>query len=265
MILATPTCYIFINIQKLIMKEVIYKEIKDTLKDLDLVLFRGGEFVSNAIAWLEAFAIHRPNITDYVIAPDAFTHCGIVLSRELVDDDRLDPDKLYIFESTMSGPLNDNVLNIDGKAFLGVQIRELDSVVTEYNASPGTRVAFAHLNRRLLHDVWGDSQETLSTQLTDLVHRYEGVRYDANPISLISTIFNLFRICRRVAENLAGTEDWLFCSELVAVIYKALGLFPASVEPKNVVPMDFIGYEQDCVCESGIPVIVNEPFYVVTS
>jgi len=208
------------------MKEEVYGEIKETLRDLDLVLFRGREFVSNAIAWFQSLDIQRPNVAEFAIDERAFTHCGFVITRELVNDERLEPGKLYIMESTMSGPLNDNVLNINGESFLGVQIRNLDDVVREYNALPGTRVAFGRLDRPTLRKLQKMPQGELSVRLTNLVHRFEGTRYDANPISLLSTIFNIFRFCRKDVEDFTGTEDWLFCSEFVALIYKMIGIFP---------------------------------------
>ena len=66
-------------------------------------------------------------------------------------------------------------------------------------------------------------------------------------------------------EDLLDTGKWLFCSELVAMIYKKLGLFPPNVEPKNVVPMDFIGYDVDLPAGGGIPVIVEKLIYVRTN
>jgi len=41
--------------------------------------------------------------------------------------------------------------------------------------------------------------------------------------------------------------------------------FSDNVEPKNVVPMDFLGYDIDSSIYGGIPVIVKAPFYVKTT
>ena len=82
--------------------------------------------------------------------------------------------------------------------------------------------------------------------------KYNGITYDANCWSLLSSIIPFLRPKRDHIEQFLNTDDWLFCSELVAEIYVKLGIFPDTVDPKNVVPMDFIGYDLDHVDSGGI-------------
>ena len=50
-----------------------------------------------------------------------------------------------------------------------------------------------------------------------------------------------------------GGDAFYFCSELVAYIYKKLGIVSQDVNPHEVVPMYFLGYDRD-----GMRDIVDE-------
>ena len=50
--------------------------------------------------------------------------------------------------------------------------------------------------------------------------------------------------------------DLQFCSELVARVYQKLGIIDQNLDPEDVTPVDFLGYDQD-----GIPKLVKDPVY----
>lgn len=52
-------------------------------------------------------------------------------------------------------------------------------------------------------------------------------------------------------------DDFVFCSEFVAIVYQALGIIGPEFKPHDVVPTDFFGADID-----GIPKIVNDPVYL---
>jgi len=228
------------------------------VQPLDLVLFKGNEFVSNLIRYLERREFNgdmkrlsrklRLRVNRYA---DAFSHCGLVITSEICADPRLVPGKRYLLESNLSGKLTDGVLNIEGQTFFGVQVRDLDLVVPAYNAlSDSTRVAFAHL-KPLSNPLGVHRYEDASGRLrvdpdfrklfTEIYCRYIGRRYDYNPLDLAAIPCHCLRgEVRDDAERLTGSRGWVFCSELVADIYRDLGILPPRVDTRNVVPTDFL-------------------------
>ena len=150
-------------------------------------------------------------------------------------------------------------MTINGEWFLGVQLRDFKDVFFKYNEHQNTSVAVAHLKEEYREKAM--NIKDIRKIFTLLFGKLDGIRYDANPYSLLSSLFSCMRCARDEVEEATGTEDWLFCSELVAAVYRTLGIFDISVEPKNVVPMDFLGYEADE--EGGIPVVVKEPIIII--
>ena len=103
-----------------------YSKIRPVLRPFDLVAFRGTDCVSGCIRCLE---LNRP--CGGRIRSGDFSHVGMIVTSDILDDVRCVPGKLYIWESTMSGKLADGVNNVNGQQFLGVQLRDFDQVVSE--------------------------------------------------------------------------------------------------------------------------------------
>jgi hypothetical protein len=214
------------------------------MQPFDLILFKGSDFVGSAIRLVERFELGT--------GADAVSHVGLLIDRTVCNDKRLQWGKWYIFESTCSGPLADGVPNIDGRSFLGTQIRDLELVIKACKGQVFHAALKSECRARL-----PDAKRT-----TKIIHRLEGIRYDANPVSLCSSLFPWCRCCRGSAEKLAGTEDWLFCSELVALVMKRAGIFSADVEPKDIVPADFLPLIKDTDCVPKIyliPTLISCP------
>jgi hypothetical protein len=87
---------------------------------------------------------------------------------------------------------------------------------------------------------------------------YNGRMYDVNPLALLGSIFPSLRPLRAATDEILkqfiNSNEWLFCSEWVAVIYEAIGVIDDSTDgivdgrtlnPKDVLPVDFIGGETD--------------------
>lgn len=232
----------------------IYSEYKDNIKPLDIIFFKGDEFVSNSIRFFQKRRATE-NTTNYNIDPDAFSHVGLVVTHEILNDHRLVPYKLYIWESTMSGSMSDGVNNIDGQSFFGTQLRDLDEVIKAYDKSKKARIAVGSLKNEIFTAF---DLMNLKLQFTALFEKYNNVQYDANLVSVASTIYRFCRCCRGCTEETLNTEEWLFCSEMVALIYVKLGILPKGLNSKNVAPMDFLGFDIDKML-----VVVNEPVYVI--
>lgn len=250
------------EITPVVKEGVKYEDYKSKIKPLALVLFKGKDYVSDFIRYVQSGTVAASSNAGFDIPNDSFSHSGIIVTREILNDERLEEGKLYILESTMSGILSDGVDNIDGVSYFGVQLRDFDLVVEKYDKPDDTVIAVANIDENILEGAWNSEQDLLKGAFTSLFQKYNGVRYDANLVSLFSTTFHCLRPIRDVSEEALGTQEWLFCSELIAVIYQELGLYPSEIDPRDVVPMDFIGFDVD---KNKIPVIVEKPVYIVSS
>jgi len=239
---------------------VLYSKSRISLRPFDLLLFSGGEFVSKFIKHIEAEKLER--ITGNPVEPGAFSHVGMVVTSEILDHELVVPGKIYIWESTMGGKLGDGIPNIEGKTFFGVQLRDFDAVVPVYDLSNDTRIATARLIANPL-DVCSELE--IKTKFTKIFNKYNGVMYDVNLMNEFGALFDGCRKIRDGIENIIGNDSWLFCSEHVATVYVDMGIFPRTVIPENVVPMDFVGYENDSIRKGGAPLVVSlPPTYMVS-
>ena len=242
-----------------------YTDIRPTLRPFDLVLFSGGEFVSRFIKYIEQRELHHyigPNSPTSLDA-GAFSHVGMIVTSDILDHSNIKKDKIYIWESTASGKLGEGVKNIEDESFLGVQIRDFDALLPVYDEPNNTRVAIARVKNNPV-DTLGAKKA--KEKFTEIYNKYNGVLYDISIIAEVGAIFGGCRKIRDVLEKSFGPDHWLFCSELIAVTYMQMGIFPKTVIPENVVPMDFLGYEQDSSDTGGIPIVVKlPPVYIVSS
>jgi len=216
-----------------------FSAIKPKMRTLDLLLFRGSDFISSMISKVEQT---RTGSGDY-------THAGIVVLGTSFPPGHVlrSTDTIYVFESTQSGKLSDGVPAIDGKPKFGVQLRSLDRVVPSYDSSPNTMLAWCPLKEKFRPPNIDITWETI-------YNKYNGRTYNASAIDLAGAAIPL---CRRIRESrlfktmqscyccccgccCSPPKHWLFCSELVASIYKDYGILNSNVEPHNVLPVDFL-------------------------
>lgn len=203
-----------------------YDEIKNNIKPLDLILFCGDDPVSHTIQ----------RLSGRMLGPEAakYSHCGVIVSRDVLDIEELVPGKLYIFESTMSGRLTDGVKNIHNRAFLGCQIRPFDEVVEAYDRPPGTSLNWCRLINNPISTL-PNAKELMK----ECYQEYDGLVYEVNLFQLFAAMIPILRFCRfNFCQN-----RFMFCSELAANIYKKFGIFAGN--PTNVVPADFAVQDMD--------------------
>lgn len=237
----------------------LYSSVKSSLRPLDLLLFSGGEFVSKFIKHVEIKQLKQKK--GVPVEPGAFSHVGLVVTSEILDHELVLPGNIYIWESTMGGALGDGVMNVEGETFFGVQLRDFDALVPIYDAPNDTNIAVAHL---LVNPL--DTTPDIKKKFTDVFHKYNGVLYDINLLNELGSIFGGCRKIRDMIEDVIGDDEWLFCSEHVATVYQDMGIFPPTVIPENVVPMDLVGYERDTDTQGGAPLVVSlPPTYIVSS
>lgn len=219
-------------------KKVTFKEgelvddIYNKIQPLDLIFFSGSEVFSKGIRKLSKL---REGSGKY-------SHVGIVINRDLINDPRMSPNELYIWEATGSGLLNRKVKNLDNKAFLGVQARKLRPLLETYDDKPNSKIAWGPLTRNKRDQIESNYSRVCST-MRRLFDEYNGRVYDCNCCSLCSVVFEPLRHFRPIYEFI--TDEWIFCSELCAIVYRELDLIDYRIEPNTVAPINFLGYDQD--------------------
>lgn len=220
-----------------------FSEAKPHIRTLDLIMFKGSDVVSGLISKVERVSVDCPEGGSY-------THVGLaILENDLLPVEQQN-GRLLVLESTMSGSLADGVLAIDGKSHLGVQFRDLGQVVEAYDVAPASRIAWLPLQE--------ERRPKNFRKLCQVCGKYNGIFYDASVVDLAAAAVPLLRpvrdspclkklrdafcycFCCCTKAGRQGESNWLFCSELVANIYKDLGILPADVNPEDVMPCDFL-------------------------
>lgn len=238
----------------------LYNRIRNDLKPFDLLLFRGGDFISSLIRSLQKYDINK----DYGIA-DNFSHVGMVVTSDILDyQPYVKPGKIYILECAMSGKLGQGVKSVEGDSRLGIFLRDFDDLVYKYDTSDKTRVAVAPLKENPWEKATIKQRKELKRKFTRYFHSVNGGRYDLNPVNLLSVISSPFtkivRMINKPIGKVTDTDEWLICSALVAKTYIEFGILPDSVEPKHTYPVDFLGIDDD-----DMPLVVQlPPTYITT-
>ena len=222
-----------------------FSELLPTLKPFDLVVFSGDDLISNFIRYvelshLEGFAqaqnlgaisnreLDTTRLKDYNgIDPkeNLYSHCGIIITSEVLDHPLVKPGKVYIFESTMGGKYGYGINNVEGNSFLGVQLRDFEQVFLEYDIANDTSVAVARFDFQLVATTFGLSLEdqplgdnnkltdTVKLRFTKLFNELNGIPYDYNPLDLGGSIWSCLRSTRDETDELLklNPKKWLFC------------------------------------------------------
>jgi hypothetical protein len=236
------------------------------VRPLDLLVFKSGDNVSKLIRYLQKIKTGSGSISHTELAISK-RYCPEI--RTLEKNPNL--DKLYSWGSTMSGPLNDGVYNAEtGESAFGVQIRSLKELARSYLENKGANIGVCKLLINPIDFNYGyplyenityeNSEESaqnefdnrikkLKSDLSKTYLKYYNVNYDANLLSLFASIFPKLRIFRNKTEIMIGKftniDKWIFCSQLVCLIYKEIGIIDYYVDDRNVLPVDFLGFEAD--------------------
>jgi len=208
----------------------IYKDYKEQIKPFDLLLFKGGDVVSDLIRVMEKRQVKNGD----------FSHAAVVMTSEVINEPSLKPGVLYTWEMTMSGNMNDGVQSSDNRSFLGIQFRELDKVVEAVNSNDKSEVAVLHL----LKNPWtvGDDEQKkqIANKCYTLWQAYKDAKYVC-PCTLVSALDPKLRTTQKCCYDMTtcGTKR-VFCSQWVAIIYKTISVLPKNVRDLDVLPVDFI-------------------------
>lgn len=250
-----------------------WEKLKTQIKPLDFVGFH-GRGISKVV-----------KVFEYLIEGNAdITHCGIVVTRKLFPKlKQLRKGRLYVLESTLSkyvGPLNPETTPdvVSGKGKFGVQIRDLELLVKAYSVA-GAFVGWAGLTG----DPWSNRKKRSKfiKDFRELPHVI-GKSYELNFFELAGSLLfpkkarDITKSLKKMAKDidveltegyqipalrnfrLSGykTDQWFFCSELIAYIYLNLDLIPEDVDPTNIVPVNFLGHGEDGLINLLKPMVV---------
>lgn len=197
------------------------------VRPLDLILFRGSDFVSSSIRYLQ--------LKHSGVGADEYSHVGIIISREVLDLPELEPNELYIWESTMSGNIADGVKNIHNESWFGSQIRKLSDVLHANAQNEDSIVAVAPVDWQRFNV----DESAIRKHMSELWSNYGNKRYELNAITMAASIWPIFRPLRNCLRFVIKDTEWVFCSELCCRIYAQLGLVSNDIDPENTVPCDF--------------------------
>lgn len=231
------------------------REFIKNIEPLDLIVFRGSDFVSDIIGGAESMVTGNGSVThvEVMITPE---WCS---SIDSVGDYEENPGIKLSWGSTMS---QGNVSSVEtGKSVFGVQIRDLELLINDYTSSGGN-VGYCKLlhNPTLRRDdetltEYLIRRDQLKNNLAELHRKYHNRPYNANPLALLGVMFPIFRGLRdEVASEFCLANKWLFCSEFIADLYIDLGIINDSTDgkidgkvlnPADVLPVDFLGYDAD--------------------
>jgi len=248
------------------------------VRPLDLIVFKGGDCVSDGIRKLELLETGSDAISHVEVAINGLWCSNIKLAPGVTNKTMLS------WGSTLSGGINDGMPNEEtGKTTFGVQIRVLEDLISQYIQNPLANVGVCrlidnpttkHKNESLLNFL--SRTELTRTKISNAYVKYNGMTYNANPFALLGAMFPSMRPMRNAVGEVLGrftsANKWLFCSEWVCVLYEELGIICDDTDgihdgkmpdPRDVLPVDFLGYDADL---SGIvvPICNIPPIWVKT-
>lgn len=202
-------------------------QVKDQMKSFDLILFRGTGAISNTLSKLQKL----------VIGEGEWSHVGIVITKDILDFENSEPNKLYIWESTS---LSKTVDVPTGKIDCGIQIRDLEQVIDEYDNDPKTKIAWCQLKDNPINKLDDETDEEFNIRIEKIkeviLEFYENHKddiYDYNVCSLTKSLYSWF-------PKWYHNKNMYFCSEMVMTIYQKIGKTSNDIDPESVAPVELV-------------------------
>jgi len=229
----------------------LLSDILPKLRPFDAIFFKGNSAFSSVI---KLFGKTKKR----VINQCDFTHVGVIVTSDILLHDNILPNRKYILESIVGGIFAHNIKDINQKTFSGVQIRDLEEVISAYDIDNSTQVAYGLLINNPIDTI---PFKNIKEKFTEFYAKYYGKNYDMNPYSLASSACSCLRPCRTSVETFCNTDDYYFCSEIITILYKYFGIYPESVNEKDVLPMDIAYSELD---KDNNPKIMRKLIFITT-
>jgi hypothetical protein len=176
-----------------------------------------------------------------------WSHVGMVISKEWVPNLNVDDPtgkKLYLWESNASSTLavinKDPTLDAESNTgLIGVQVRDLADVLGD-DTKLGIKIGLGKLYHNPIDQITGEGDAAYAARTAQLksllatIHtKYYHRTYQFNPVRLCAAIFPC---CEYLACNCCFGKKWVYCSQLVSIIYKHIGILPVDWDAKAVSP-----------------------------
>jgi len=220
------------------------------MKPFDIILFKGRDISSNLVAITEKISTGN----------SSYSHIGILVNSDILPQiSEMQKDKWYVLESTANLVKSDGPKNIFGKRKFGVQIRDLDSLISEYNGD----IYYAELKDNPIDHL---SLQYLQNKMSVIYTNYINKLYEMNCVDLCSAAFKCCRPIRKALNIVQlgigkvlirnwnpdknDPNDMIYCSQLAAVILQDIGVLSTTVDTRNYLPVDVLGIRE------GYPEIV---------
>ncbi len=229
------------------------KKFMNNLVPLDLILIQGTAAFSKLIE----------KGSKIIRGSGQFTHCGLVINKKICPNIKskyaIKEEELLFMEVTVS--IINEVPNIEtGGVSLGAQVRILSDVLEEL-LEQGAGIAVAHLKENPYTQAAARNDNFKIEQICHIISmNYEkyvtgnNSIYDLNLFSLLGTIFPSVRGLRDKIDDITSfIQDkypWLFCSELICIIYRDLGLLDKNIDVQAYLPVDFVHPGEENVVHS---------------
>lgn len=203
-----------------------YEDAKRYMRDFDVVFFRGDDFVSGMIRATEKELVGRGE----------FSHCGIIVTKKTLPFlDLLEEGELYIFESVMSGSLNDGVLSIQGLALLGIQIRSLSALIRAMRRRSQVQIGWMEITDNPLDEM---PRTELLGRMEHLYLETKGKPYPVNITKLLSALDTKLLVGKRKPATMLPSD--FFCSQFVVYVLCQVGRLPLDLYPTDYTPADLL-------------------------
>ena len=199
---------------------VLYDSVVSHIRPFDLILFKGSNCVSKTIQ---------------CATKSEWSHCGMVVTTDVLDIKNGLSGKLYIWEATIGGCGYGPVDVETEEQFLGTQIRDLQSAVNSYLDTPGSAVAWCPLvgNPIAKGPLPLDEMKIMKNLHKELHHQVD-------PLDICYLLGTIIGCCRTMRVFTSCCTHNAFCSELVSMVYVALGVMTPDIDPADVTPGDFV-------------------------
>jgi hypothetical protein len=215
------------------------QDVANDIQPLDVIWFRGVLPESHFFEGLGSCCF----------SDGQWSHCGLVVNTDILDIKNGVPGRLYLWESTTGDKITGPDVETQ-KITAGVQIRELEPLIRNYQTMTGTRIGWSQLK----NNPWlqKQNQPDIKKALARFQAKFARAGYDSSIIS-IGYSTHLWDscaccFCSKICyccccRSQQDRDKQFFCSEFIARIYQYLDILPEEIVAESVSPPALNGHD----------------------
>jgi hypothetical protein len=210
------------------------------IKPFDLILFRGDDFVGRMISKIQ---IKHVEEHEKKKGGKLWTHVGVVVDKSILPLDCLEDDKLYIYESILSGTVlgvytytrvmsvDHPLENIEKNCHSGPQLRPLYETCEEAKGE----IAIARMTDVERKRLYANGIENIQKTLVEFHEKYKEYGYPFNMFTQMAAASNgIYRFkmwVKRIIKKCKSKKEEdkskphnkdVFCSQFAAALYASV-------------------------------------------